>query len=67
MCTSRLFSTAVISMPAVTSMPHAAAASVTSGIAATVSWSVTAITVTPARDERSTSSCGVQRPSEAVV
>src|SRR5262245_16452811 len=36
-------------------------------MAAMVSWSVTAITVTPPRSARSTSSYGVQYPSDAVV
>src|SRR2546423_848956 len=67
MCTSRPFSTAVISMPATTSMPRARPAAETSSTAAVVSWSVTAMTVKPALAARSTSSAGVQRPSDAIV
>src|SRR5437870_6156652 len=40
---------------------------ITSSAAAVVSWSVTAMTVTPAFAARSTSFCGEQRPSDAVV
>src|SRR5258705_692536 len=64
---SRRSSTAVISMPAIPSMPRARPAAVTSSTAAVVSWSVTAMTVSPALAARSTSSAGVQRPSDAIV
>ena len=54
-------------MPVTNSIPAVLHAAATPSHAATVSWSVTLRTVTPAADAWATSSAGVQRPSDAVV
>src|SRR6188768_2099233 len=67
MCTSRPSCTAVISMPGTKLIPQSRVSAAISATAATVSWSVTLIVVMPARHAMSTSSEGVQTPSDAVV
>src|SRR3954463_16824867 len=64
---SRPSCTAVISMPGTKAMPMLRASAATSATAATVSWSVTLIVLMPARHAMSTSSDGLQTPSDAVV
>src|SRR5258705_2484691 len=67
MWTSRQYSTGVVARPSIASMPRVRAGAVASVTAAVVSWSVTVMTVSPALAARSTSSAGVQRPSDAIV
>ena len=54
-------------MPGTNAIPARSASPAEAGKAAVVSWSVTAIVVTPASRQTRTSSAGESVPSEAVV